>query len=82
MSLKRRVMMPIIKPMQEPTLEDKIKMSTELKNEIEAYNAVYGIKNLSHFLVEAAQYVLSKDKDWLAHKKIANRPVLESTIEQ
>ncbi|MDB6095906.1 MAG: hypothetical protein JWM09_184 [Francisellaceae bacterium] len=62
--------MPLIKPPIDTSIEEvSIRLTNILKEEIEAYNQAFGIKTISHFLSEAAEYILSKDKEWLELKK-------------
>jgi hypothetical protein len=63
--------MALISKPDEAKLNDiKIKLSTNLLNEVEQYCEWAGFKNdLTHFFVNAATIVLAKDKDWKAFKK-------------
>ena len=47
-----------------------IEIESKLHQDILSYCKWAGFENdLSYFVQEAAQFVLSKDKDWKAHKK-------------
>ena len=62
--------MPIInKPSGISKAKIKFEISNKLKEEIDEYCAWADFeKNHEHFFVEAAEYLLSKDKEW-QHKR-------------
>lgn len=62
--------MPIIKGQQNEnkiSLKAKIKLSTA--DEIDQYCKWPGVSDVAKFIEEAAEFVLSADKDWKRYKK-------------
>lgn len=51
----------------------KLELSSEVFNQIEAYCAWSQIEDISFFIEEAACYIFSKDKEWKAHQKQAEK---------
>jgi hypothetical protein len=61
--------MPIIKPKDDHSMVDiKIKIGGQLNSTIKEYCELFGIKKIDDFFAQAAEFVLSKDKDWRAHQ--------------
>lgn len=60
--------MPIIKA-KEKTTKEQIRLSIEknIFEEIRQYCEWAGVQKADDFFEQAAQYILSKDKDWLLH---------------
>jgi hypothetical protein len=60
----------ISKPSETKLNDVKIKLTTSLLNEIEQYCEWAGFTDdVNHFFVNAATFVLTKDKEWKAFKK-------------
>ncbi|GGG04735.1 MULTISPECIES: hypothetical protein [Cysteiniphilum] len=65
--------MTILKPIKKSeTVSISAKFPKHLKNEINDYCTLAGIETMQDFLIQASEYVLSKDKDWVKHKKDNN----------
>lgn len=60
--------MPIIKA-KENIKKEQLRISIEksIADEIRQYCEWAGVKKADDFFEQAAQYILSKDKDWLSH---------------
>jgi hypothetical protein len=62
--------MAIIKPKQKIEKQQmRISLETPLIEKITKYCELLNIKKTDDFFEQAAEYVLSKDKDWQAHTK-------------
>jgi hypothetical protein len=62
--------MAIIKPKQKIEKQQmRISLETPLIEKITKYCELLNIKKVDDFFEQAAEYVLSKDKDWQAHTK-------------
>ena len=66
--------MALIQKKEAVSKEDlRLKIDGKLHQDILSYCKWAGFENdLSHFVQEAANFVLSKDKDWKAFKKLKN----------
>ena len=70
--------MPIIKPTRKVQNETiRVPCPLTLIEEIQQYCAAFHIEKPEIFFVQAAQYVLQHDKDWIRSKKL---PVSAPTI--
>ena len=59
------MMMPLLKPtIKTEKKQIRIAMNEDLLNDIMAYCEWSGRKDETEFFVQAAHFVLSKDKDW------------------
>jgi hypothetical protein len=64
------IFMAIIKPKQKIEKQQmRISLETQLIEKITKYCELLNIKKVDDFFEQAAEYVLSKDKDWQAHTK-------------
>lgn len=62
--------MPIIKPIKKLHNETlRLQCPTDLFSEIQNYCAAFHIEKPEAFFLQAAQYILEKDKDWKQLKK-------------
>ena len=62
--------MPVISAQKQPERDRiKIEINSEIAAEVKAYMQWADIKDLSFFFEEAANFVLSKDKEWKQRKK-------------
>ena len=62
--------MAILKPLKKVEHESiSAKIPKELKEEINMYCEFAKIDTLQDFIIQASEYVLSKDKDWIKFKK-------------
>ena len=62
--------MAILKPLKKVEYESiSAKIPKELKEEINMYCEFAKIDTLQDFIIQASEYVLSKDKDWIKFKK-------------
>lgn len=60
--------MPIIKAKENSKKEQlRINIEKSIADEIKKYCDWAGVKKSDDFFEQAAQYILSKDKDWQAH---------------
>jgi len=67
-SLFRSVFMPIIKAKEKMTKEQmRISIEKNIIDEIKQYCEWAGVQKIDDFVEQAAQYILSKDKDWQIH---------------
>lgn len=65
--------MPIIKAKQKQDKEQmRISIDTRVLEQIKQYCEWAGISKQDEFFEQAAEYVLSKDKDWLAQRNKEN----------
>ena len=70
---KENIKMPILKPIKKNELISiSAKFPKHLKDEISDYCTLAGIETTQDFLIQASEYVLSKDKDWVKYKKDNN----------
>ena len=61
--------MPILKPVQKDIKKTKKHtFKQSLLEEIEAYCQWAKIKDENDFLISSSEYILSKDRQWIAHK--------------
>lgn len=62
--------MPVISSQKQPEKDRfKIEVNSEIAKEIKAYMKWADIQDFSFFFEEAANFVLSKDKEWKQNKK-------------
>lgn len=60
--------MPIIKPKQKAKKEQiRLSIEKDILDKIKEYCDVFGIPKADDFFEQAAEHILSKDKDWLNH---------------
>lgn len=60
--------MPIIKAKEKATKEQlRINIEKNIFDEVKQYCEWASVKRIDDFFEQAAQYILSKDKDWLSH---------------
>ncbi|MEO8402828.1 MAG: hypothetical protein ABI597_13735 [Gammaproteobacteria bacterium] len=60
--------MPIIKGKDKSTKEQvRISIEKNIIDEIRQYCEWAGVQKTDDFFEQAAQYILSKDKDWISH---------------
>jgi hypothetical protein len=68
--------MPIIKAKQKQDKEQmRISIDTQVLDQIKQYCEWANIIKPDEFFEQAAAYVLSKDKDWLAQRQGANEQI-------
>ena len=60
--------MPILKPTSKSGMSAiSAKMPTHLKEDISEYCKFANISSLQEFLIQASEYILSRDKEWKKH---------------
>lgn len=61
--------MPLIKAVDDTTVNIKAKIPKSLNTEIEQYMKWVGLANVNHFIEQAVEYVLKNNKDWKKEKE-------------
>ena len=62
--------MPILQPSTQGNLSTiTAKLPITLKQEIKDYCEFAKISNVQEFVVQSAEYILKKDKEWIKHRK-------------
>ena len=71
--------MPIIMPNQAKTYEKiRIQVPSDLLEEVKNYCKEFSISEMGEFFVEAAKYVLKKDRDWQKIIKKSEKAIYKS----